>query len=114
MGIAWESVLLQDDIDVIRAGIKDSIVNILNLLCPLKWIKVVTNKPIWLNSELFGIAKQRDRLFQIYQQSKRTCEDIFREAVKTRREFNRLSKLGGENFYRDQLMYNKTDQVVFW
>lgn len=59
VGTAWEAILLQDDIDVMWSGVKNSLVNILNSLCPLRWIKVVTNKPMWLNSELLNIAKQR-------------------------------------------------------
>lgn len=90
------------------------ITEILDTLCPCKWMKVTLNKPIWLNNELTELAKQRDRLFQIYRRSNRTHDDIFNEAVLKRREFNRPSKLARENFFKDQLLHYKNDQILFW
>lgn len=110
----WENILSAGNLDDIWSGVKSAITEILNNLCPLKWMSVISNKPSWFNSELTDIAKQRDRLFQIYRRSNCTRNNIFNEAVLKRQEFNRLSKIARENFYRDQLMFYKNDQKRFW
>lgn len=110
----WGNLLSAGDVSQIWTNVKACISNIVDVLCPLKWLKIVANKSAWLNSEPTELAKQRDRLFQIFRRSKRTRQDMYDKAVIKRREFNRLSKRARENFFKEQLIYYKSDQEKFW
>lgn len=110
----WNNIFLEGNLDKMWSDIKNSITIILDKICPYKWMTVITNKPVWLNSELMELAKERDRLFRIFRKSKHTRINIYTEAVSKRREFNRRSKLCRENFYKEQLMLYKNDQSKFW
>lgn len=72
----WTAMLGKADINDVWCSVKNQIRNITDRLCPQKWMNVISNKPLWLNSGLIETMEQRDRLFRIYRRSNGTRIDI--------------------------------------
>lgn len=72
-----------------------------DILCPYKWTKIDTKKPIWFTSHINELARDRDTLFRNYRRGGKKDNAIYQRAVEKRKEFNKLVKLSRDSFYKD-------------
>lgn len=82
--------------------------------CPYKYLKVRTNKPVWYNSELCYMERERDILVRNYKRKKRKDEISYQRISQKRKEFNRKIQLTKQNFFKQQIELFKGDSKSFW
>ena len=108
----WNVVHMLDDPNEIWTHIFEKINNILCTMCPIKYIRVTTNKPYWLSHHILECINDRNSL---YAKAKRnnTAENLGR-ARQARNTTNRLISSAKEEFIKDSLESNRSDPKKFW
>lgn len=111
----WDSLFCEEnDVDTIWSSFKQRLCDIVNGLCPFRWMRVRMDKPVWLNSYIQELATDRDRLFRNYRRGKKTNENLYKAAVLKRREYVRACTAAKNNYFKEQLVLNKKNQTKFW
>lgn len=63
---------------------------------------------------MMEVARDRDRLFNKYRNSKKKNNRLYQQAVAKRREFNKLVKNSKDSFYKEEFLVHKANQTKFW
>lgn len=114
MELDWSVMDLLNDVDEMWNMLKNAMLYEADIMCPYKWVKVNISKPIWFNSTLVELARDRDILFRNYKRGGYKNKETYRKASRKRREFNRLIKTAKDDFYKEQLELNIKNQKRFW
>lgn len=75
----WSIFDMLTDVDDMWTMILQAITHEMNHMCPIKKIKINISKPEWFSSELYELAKERDRLFRKFRQGNRKKSDNLSE-----------------------------------
>lgn len=85
-------------VDQMWSMIVSALVYEADIQCPYKWIKVRSNRPVWFTSYMMEVARDRDRLFSKYRNSRKQNTRLYQQAVAKRHEFNKLVKNSKDSF----------------
>ena len=84
----------------------------LSIMCPIKYIKVSTNKPFWLSHHIFESINDRNNQ---YKNAKLTNDpDDLSRARQARNRTNKLINSAKEDFIKDSLENSRNDPKRFW
>ena len=108
----WNEVYMLDDPNEIWNSILDKINSILEIMCPVKNIRLTTNRPYWLSHHILECISDRNKLYNKAKKSN-TPEDLAL-ARQARNNTNRLINSAKEEFIKDSLNTSKSDPKKFW
>lgn len=83
-------------------------------MCPYKNMKINIKQPIWFNSNLCNLERERDIMVRNYKRSRNKCEASYQRVLQKRKEFNRVLQSTKQNFFKEQIELFKGDSKSFW
>lgn len=110
----WSIIDLLDDPNIAWSMVYKGILRVVDDQCPFKHLKVRTNKPVWFNSELCYMERERDILVRNYKRKRIKDETSYQRISLKRKEFNRKLQLTKQNFFKEQIELFKGDSKSFW
>lgn len=114
MDLDWSIFDLLTDVDDMWNMILQAILFEIDRMCPVSQMKFNCSRPEWFTSDLYELAKDRDRLFRKFRQSKKKNEQLYQRAVLKRREFAKLVKLTKDSYFKEQLRINQSNASKYW
>lgn len=110
----WSILDLLHDVNLAWSMLYKGMLFEVNKLCPYKEFRIKKNRPIWYNSEICSLGRERDIILRNYRRSGSNNERLYLELVSKRKEFNRIVKKAKANFYNEQILHCKSDPKNFW
>ena len=109
--VDWDSYFLETNPNVTWDKIMDNIVKIINVMCPLKQIKIFLNKPYWLSHHMKESINERNKL---YRDAKVSGDPTTLTSARgARNRTNKLINSAKEDFIKDSRETNKSDPKKF-
>lgn len=103
MDLEWSLMDVIEDVDEMWSMLKNALIYEADQMCPFIWLKVNVAKPVWFNSSLVELARDRDRLFRNFRRGGGKNQEIYKKASEKRKEFNKLVKNAKDDFFKEQL-----------
>ena len=108
----WEVFAAKDDPESLWDIFIDNIMKVLDQICPVRKVTVVTDKPDWLTNELLVLIRQRDKAYRKARHTKQPNDwDIARQLRNRVKMDIRTSKA---NVIRDKLATYQYNPKKFW
>lgn len=95
----WSIIELLDNVEEMWTMLKNAMLYEADIMCPQKWIRVNTSKPIWFSNTLVELARDRDILFWNYMRGGCKNKEIYMKVSMKRRAFNRMVKTAKDDFF---------------
>ena len=108
----WTSVYNETDPNIIWDLILDQITSHLSVMCPVKPIKITTNKPFWLSHHIFESINDRNRLFKLAKANQEPASLLLARQACNRT--NKLINAAKEDYIKESLDRNRSDPKKFW
>ena len=108
MGVRDRSLITGRGYKIIISKIK----NHLDIMCPIKYLKVSTIKPFWLSHHIIESLNERNRLFREAKMSHSI--DALSKALVARNRTNKLVNTAKQDFIKESLDQNSHDPKQIW
>lgn len=110
----WTILDLLVDVNLAWSMVYKGLLKLVNDMCPFKNFKVRKDRPIWYNSTLLNLERERDILTRNYRRDDVRKADKYKEMVSVRKKFNKALRESKQDFYKNQIEYYKNDAKNFW
>ena len=84
----------------------------LDIMCPIKNLKITNKKPFWLSHHIIELINDRNKLFKIAKST--PTEENLNTARSARNRVNKLINTSKQDFVKESLEINKSDPKKFW
>ena len=108
----WTDCFNETNPNILWEIIVNNINSHLDVMCPIKNLKVSCNKPFWLSHHIIESLNDKNKLFRDAKIS--GDNETLSKARKARNRTNKLVNTAKQDFIKESLDSNKTDPKKFW